>query len=351
MCYHPRPGRLAAAGAHADAPQQALRRPADGGTAPKTIRNIHGVLSKALADAERWGLVGRNSARLADVPAVARPKLRVWSPEQTRAFLAAVANDWLFAAWLLAATTGMRRGELLGLRWEGIDVEIGVVRIARAQVRAGNRWWLASRRRPVAGAPSPSTRPPWRRCASTANARPKSGWPRARTMRTAAWPSPCRPAHPSTRTDSAYGFGGTSRRLGCRPSGCTTCATYATAGLAAGVPSKVMSERLGHATVAFTLDTYTSALPAMDRSAADVVAGLILGTEEVGVQDPPDDYGLANRWQPSQCDGGFLPEADDEAIFEHGGGGQGRCCYRLSWLSPLPRTRGPLQAVVAAVRP
>jgi integrase len=62
--------------------------------------------------------------------------------------------------------------------------------------------------------------------------------------------------------------------------------SYATAGLAAGVPPKVMSERLGHATVAFTLDTYTSALPAMDKSAADVVAGLILGTEEVGGSSP-----------------------------------------------------------------
>ena len=47
-----------------------------------------------------------------------------------------------------------------------------------------------------------------------------------------------------------------------------------------------MSERLGHAAVAFTLDTYTSALPAMDKSAADVVAGLILGTEEVGGSSP-----------------------------------------------------------------
>jgi hypothetical protein len=52
-----------------------------------------------------------------------------------------------------------------------------------------------------------------------------------------------------------------------------------------GAP-QVMSERLGHATVAFTLDTYTSALPAMDKSAADVVAGLILGTEEVGRSKP-----------------------------------------------------------------
>jgi integrase len=58
--------------------------------------------------------------------------------------------------------------------------------------------------------------------------------------------------------------------------------SYATAGLAAGVPPKVMSERLGHATVAFTLDTYASALPAMDKSAAAVVASLILGADVNG---------------------------------------------------------------------
>jgi hypothetical protein len=52
-----------------------------------------------------------------------------------------------------------------------------------------------------------------------------------------------------------------------------------TPGLAAGVPPKVMSERLGHATVAFTLDTYTSALPTLDKAAAEVVADLILGTD------------------------------------------------------------------------
>jgi hypothetical protein len=63
----------------------------------------------------------------------------------------------------------------------------------------------------------------------------------------------------------------------------TTAIAGATSGVAAwlqGAP-KVMSERLGHATVAFTLDTYTSALPAMDSPPPDVVAGLILGTEEV----------------------------------------------------------------------
>jgi integrase len=64
-------------------------------------------------------------AVVADLPTVARPRLRVWSPEQTRASPAAVANDRLFAAWLLAATTGMCRGELLGLRWGDIDLDAG----------------------------------------------------------------------------------------------------------------------------------------------------------------------------------------------------------------------------------
>jgi integrase len=233
---------------------------------------------------------GRNSARLADVPAVARPKPRVWSPEQTRAFLAAVANDWLFAAWLLAATTGMRRGELLGLRWEGIDVENGVVRIARAspghryepETGGGRRaedgpWPAHHRPRPDhRGGAAPAPQTPDRRAAAPGPHYADSGM--AFTMPAGT------PIHPNRfslwfrRHVQAAGLPAI-RLHDMRHS-------YATAGLAAGVPYKVMSERLGHATVAFTLDTYTSALPAMDRSAADVVAGLILGTEEVGGSRP-----------------------------------------------------------------
>jgi hypothetical protein len=63
------------------------------------------------------------------------------------------------------------------------------------------------------------------RCVSTTSTRPKSSCSPARTMRTAASPSPCRTARLSIRTDSACGFGGTPALLDCRPSGCTTCAT------------------------------------------------------------------------------------------------------------------------------
>ena len=257
------------------------------GRAPKTIRNIHGVLSKALADAERWALVGRNAARLADVPAVARPKLRVWSPEQTRAFLSAVTSDRLFAAWLLAATTGMRRGELLGLRWADVDLDVGVLRVAQARVRAGNQVVVgepktARGRRTIALDPATVAALRQHR-KRQAEERLVAGPHYADSGLVFTMPDGS-PIHPNR-------FGLWFRRRA-RTAGLPAIRlhdmrhSYATAGLAAGVPPKVISERLGHATVAFTLDTYTSALPAMDKSAADVVAALILGTEEARGSSP-----------------------------------------------------------------
>jgi integrase len=222
------------------------------------------------------------------VPPAGRSKLRIWWPaEQTRAFLTAVANDRLFAAWLLAATTGMRRGELLGLRWEDVDLEAGVVRVTQARVRAGNQV--------VAGEPKTARGRRTIALDPTTVAALRQYRKRRTEERLAAGPH---------YADSGLAFtmpGGTPIhpnrfslwfRRHVRAAGLPAIRlhdmrhSYATAGLAAGVSPKVMSERLGHATVAFTLDTYTSALPAMDKSAADVVAGLILGTEEVGGSRP-----------------------------------------------------------------
>jgi Phage integrase, N-terminal SAM-like domain/Arm DNA-binding domain len=86
-----------------------------GGLAPKTVRNIHGELHAALKDALRWGYV----AASADLPKGIAPEMRVWSPEQLRAFLDHARRDRLYAAWLLFATTGMRRGEVAGRRHRG----------------------------------------------------------------------------------------------------------------------------------------------------------------------------------------------------------------------------------------
>ena len=95
------------------------------GLAPKTIRNVHGVVHKALADAVRWGHIPRNPADLADPPAARKPELTTWTAEEMRVFLRSVEDDRLAALWTLGATTGMRRSELLGLRWRHVDSKRG----------------------------------------------------------------------------------------------------------------------------------------------------------------------------------------------------------------------------------
>ncbi len=88
------------------------------GVSPKTVANVHGVVHKALRDAVRNGLVVRNVADLVSPPKSQRPALAWWSPTELRAFLEHVSDDRLYAMWLLFATTGMRRGEVLGLSWD-----------------------------------------------------------------------------------------------------------------------------------------------------------------------------------------------------------------------------------------
>jgi integrase len=93
------------------------------GLAPKTVRNIHAMLHRALKDAVRLGYLIRNAADAVTPPRGASPEMQVWTPEQLRAFLTHARHDRLYALWLLVATTGMRRAELAGLRWVDIDLD------------------------------------------------------------------------------------------------------------------------------------------------------------------------------------------------------------------------------------
>jgi integrase len=94
-----------------------------GGLAPATIRQVHATIRRACNDAVRWGALIRNPASMADPPRVPGSRARAWTAGELSRFLDVAAGDRLSALWRLAATTAMRRGELLGLTWRAVDFD------------------------------------------------------------------------------------------------------------------------------------------------------------------------------------------------------------------------------------
>ncbi len=107
-----------------------------GGLSRASVCHVHAVLHGACRDAVRWGRLTTNPASRATPPrtGTGHREQAVWNSEQLAAFLSSVADDRLFALWRVLAMTGMRRGEALGLRWEDLDMEQGLVSIRRALV-------------------------------------------------------------------------------------------------------------------------------------------------------------------------------------------------------------------------
>jgi integrase len=168
------------------------------GLAPKTVRNIHAMLHRSLKDAVRLGYLVRNVADAVTPPRGASPEMQVWTREQLRAFLAHARHDRLYALWLLAATTGMRRAELAGLRW--VDVDLNGARLSPG----GPGWWSTmwctspSPRRGWASGRWRWTRPRWPPCSGTRFGRSKNAPTSDQLGWTRAWCSPGRTApHPS----------------------------------------------------------------------------------------------------------------------------------------------------------
>jgi integrase len=100
------------------------------------LRGASGVADgpRHVGDACRWGKLARNPASAADPPSLPRSRATSWSARELRAFLDHVADDRLAALWRVAATTGMRRGEALGLTWRCVDLEGGRLEVVQQLV-------------------------------------------------------------------------------------------------------------------------------------------------------------------------------------------------------------------------
>ncbi|WP_110814671.1 tyrosine-type recombinase/integrase [Mycolicibacterium obuense] len=251
------------------------------GLAPKTVRNIHAMIHRALVDAVAWKYKAHNPAANVRPPKRSRARRNVWNPEHIQKFLRAVSHDRFAALFLLELTTGIRRGQICGLRWHDVDLD------AREITVHDNRVVVGGHARDKAGGKTRNADQTIAIDQTTAAALEK--WRESQNEERAFFGSDYhpgnyvftfqdgRPPHPDSirqRFDRLAAAAGLERITfhDLRHS-------YATAALKAGVSPKIVSERIGHADVGFFLQTYAHVLKNDDREAAEQAAAFLIGDE------------------------------------------------------------------------
>lgn len=257
------------------------------GLAPKTVANTNGIISKALTDAVDWKLIPYNPAKSITIKREKRPEQRVWTESEAARFLAMIREDPRFPYWRLALATGMRRGELCALRWSDIDLDAGTVRVRRSivEVRKSENGSTireqdpktASGRRVIAiDRETVAVLSAWRK--RTAEMRLRAG-PAAPEEDFVVIKDDLSPPVPGTVTewwnDAVEAAGFPPIRLH------DARHTMATVLLRAGVPLKVVSQRLGHADVTVTMSVYQHVTKEDDERAAEMVEQLFAASERL----------------------------------------------------------------------
>ncbi len=245
------------------------REKLDAGSSPATVRKIHSTLHKALAQAVADGLLPRNAADV-KAPRPAPDEMRPLSEAEARAFLEAASDERSEALYVLAITTGLRRGELLGLRWDDADLEKGTLRVGRSLVREGGRYTLGDTktkrgRRQVNLTPRTVNALKAHRKRQLEERVSLAGLYEDQGLIFAT--SAGTPIQPENLVKRS--FKPLLKKAGLPEIRFHdlrhTCATLL---LGRGVHPKIVQELLGHATIAMTLDTYSHYLPSMGDQAS-----------------------------------------------------------------------------------
>jgi integrase len=112
--------------------QRFLNSRARAGRSPRTVQYLRAILQSALAEAAIWGYIERNSASLAKPPKMERREVSVLSAAEAKRLIESTADDRLGNLFAIALYTGLRQGELLGLRWPDIDLAQGTLHVRKA---------------------------------------------------------------------------------------------------------------------------------------------------------------------------------------------------------------------------
>ncbi len=249
---------------------------ANRGASPRTRQLVHAVLHRAFGQAVKWGQLPQNVCDAVEKPRVPKRAMTVWSPNETSRFLEAARSDRLYALYVLALLTALRQGELLGLQWQDIDLKTGALAV---------RFTLVE----IKGALSLSE-------PKTSKGKRRVDLPRLATVALREH----RERMMAEGHIGGYVFcdsqGGPLRksnvvRRSFRPLMQRAAVllirfhdlrhTAATLLLQQGVHPKVVQERLGHAQIGVTLDTYSHVLPSMQAAAAQRLDTMF---EEMGTE-------------------------------------------------------------------
>lgn len=111
-----------------------LRKTGHEGVSARTIRYMHVILGAAIKQAVRENLVPRNVVQFASPPSSKRPEMHLWDNSQLKAFLERAKENRFYAAFIFALGTGCRRGEIIGLKWQDLDLDSGTVQIQTSLV-------------------------------------------------------------------------------------------------------------------------------------------------------------------------------------------------------------------------
>lgn len=243
------------------------------GLAPRTVQYVHAVLRTALAQAVRDDLVGRNVASVVRAPRQTRREAAFLTPDEARQLIAAAKGTDLEAVVVVALTLGLRRGELLGLRWSAINLDAGQLRIVATVQRVSGELLIEEpkTRSSVRTLPVPAmTITALREHRVRQAARRLAAGPRWRDhdlVFTSGVGSPIDPRN----------FDREFKEL--LDSACVPRIrfhdlrhTFATFLLAEGTPARVVMELLGHSQIGITMNTYAHVLPALSSASVEAVA-------------------------------------------------------------------------------
>lgn len=249
------------------------------GLSPTTVHRARAVLRRGLGYAVKWGYVPRNVATLVDPPRAVQKRVKPLTADQTRTFLAYVreTEPRLWPLFVTAAYTGLRAGELFGLRWSDVDLEARTIRVGQTVVQLPGGWSFGEPKteksaRPLPLVPDVLASLKEQRARQLEERLACASWHEYDLVFATPVGTPLNPSNVNKQLHKALDRCGLPRmglhgfRHGC-----------ASLMLAKGVHMRVVMEWLGHSQIALTMNTYSHVAPAVLGDAANAIEDALAG--------------------------------------------------------------------------